>query len=221
MHNDCGISVVKTVFNLFGQSVSRQYIKDHIALNDKGSSIGDINDFFQENGFQTEYHLLDIHHVKGNAAFFEKLFPFITPVVQGHGLHFIVVNGIKKNKLRIYDPTEAKSYLMSLQELKRIAYFSRSYLNYIDMEDQLRALILQELAPYALKTSQLLTTFDLATLFNKVSYFSWFKETYGFVSDEKEKAFLIDLLYHLDVSALPKQFRTLKVSKDQIQIKAP
>lgn len=221
MHNDCGISVVKTVFNLHGRAISRQYIKDHIRLDDKGSSIGDIKAFFEENGFLTEYNLMDIHHVEGHSDFFEDLFPFITPINRQQGLHFIVVNGIKKNKLKIYDPAEAKSSLISIQELKRVAYFSRSYLKYVDMEARLRALILEELEPYAVDTKQLLNVFDLASLFNKVSYFSWFRETYGFINAEKEMAFLNDLLFNLDVSALPKQFRTLKVSSDQIQIKAP
>jgi ABC-type bacteriocin/lantibiotic exporter with double-glycine peptidase domain len=44
--NDCGISAVKTIFNIFSTNIDRKYIENNIPLEEKGSRLSDLKDFF-------------------------------------------------------------------------------------------------------------------------------------------------------------------------------
>ena len=51
--NDCGISAVKTIFNIFSTNIDRKYIENNIPLEEKGSRLSDLKDFFNTHGLRT------------------------------------------------------------------------------------------------------------------------------------------------------------------------
>ena len=67
-HNDCGISAVKIIYNLYDIKISRDYITENIFLDDNGSSIHDLKDFFDKQSFQASFNLLDLNSLKFNTA---------------------------------------------------------------------------------------------------------------------------------------------------------
>ena len=125
-NNDCGVSVVKTLCNIFQIDISRKYIQQNIFTDEQGSRITDIKNFLEQNHFPCTYKILDINYVQGNMEYLKDLFPFILPIENKQGLHYVVINGIKGKKLKILDPSRNKHYYLSIQELKKIAHFSIS-----------------------------------------------------------------------------------------------
>jgi subfamily B ATP-binding cassette protein HlyB/CyaB len=101
--NDCGISAIKTVFNIFEKNISRKYIEENIPLDQKGSRIADIKEFFDNNGFRAEFKLLDANYIEGNQAAIETLFPFILPIKHKSGSRYVVVSELKGKKFKIFD----------------------------------------------------------------------------------------------------------------------
>ncbi|MBG6063523.1 ABC-type bacteriocin/lantibiotic exporter with double-glycine peptidase domain [Flavobacterium sp. CG_9.1] len=117
--NDCGISAIKTIFNIYEKNISRKYIEQHVPLEEKGSRISDIKNFLNSNGFTAQLKLFDINHIIGNEANLQELFPFILPINSKNGLHYVVINELKNRQLKIYDPTKGSQYFLSLQEIKK------------------------------------------------------------------------------------------------------
>ena len=73
--NDCGISAIKTVFNIFEKNISRKYIEENIPLDQKGSRVSDLKDFFNANGFEADFKLLDFNFIEGNDIAPFKILP--------------------------------------------------------------------------------------------------------------------------------------------------
>jgi subfamily B ATP-binding cassette protein HlyB/CyaB len=219
--NDGGISAVKTIFNIFGKNVDRKYLENNIPLEQKGSRITDLKDFLNSHGFIAEYKLLDINYIQGNTQTLRDLFPFIMPVHNKSGLHYVVVNDIKRNRLKIFDPAKGSQYFLSLQEVKKRAQFNKSDWELAQDEEKLIAICSKDLEEYNINIADALTENDYATLFNKLTYFTYIKENFGFKEASAEKDFLIDLLKNQDISVLPKHFKTLKYEADKIKITAP
>lgn len=220
-HNDCGVSAIKTVYNILGKDIQRDYIKEKVFLNELGSRLTDIKNFFDENQCETRLTLLDVNDIKGNSTLLKELFPFIVPVDNNKQLHFVVVNGIKGDKIKIYDSTNVQTYYLTLPELKKIAYFSDSYLDQVPMQERLSVLINDELSSYDIKTVDALKQNDVAVLFNKLTYFGYIKENYPFSTKELEKKFLIDLIYNQEISMLPEHFQALSYDAEKIKTRAP
>ncbi|GHT08117.1 hypothetical protein FACS189426_02940 [Bacteroidia bacterium] len=218
--NDCGISAVKTIFNICGRDISRKYIEDNIPLEEKGSRISDIKNFLSEHGFTANYKMLDINYVQGNLQSLKEFFPFILPVENAGGLHYVVVNELKNNKLKIYDPSKGSQYYLSLQELKKKSHYSKSEWDLVQTEEKIIALCSQDLETYNLNVYDTLQQTDSATLFNKLSYLSYLKHNFGFKDNTAEKDFLMDLLKNQEIT-IPKSFKALKYNHDKIKIKAP
>jgi len=219
--NDCGISAIKTIYNLYKIPIDRQQIQQQIYLNQDGSRLKDLKDFFEKEGFKTAFKLLDINYLQGNTQDLQALFPFILPIEKSGGLHYVVVNSLKNGKLEILDPSKASRYFLSLQELKAVAHFSKSTWEVATMEEKLSVLCHQELASYQIDIQATLQKNDNATLFNKLTYFGYLKNSFGFKNAESEKAFLEDLLFNQQIASLPKHFKTLKYNQDKIRVKAP
>ena len=132
--NDCGISAIKTVFNIYGKNISRKYIEQNIPLEEKGSRILDIKKFFNSNGFNAQFKLFDVNYVPGNEASLQELFPFILPIENKNGLHYVVANELKNKSIKIYDPSKGSQYYLSLQEMKKKSYFNKNHWDLMDTE---------------------------------------------------------------------------------------
>lgn len=220
-HNDCGVSAIKTVYNILNKTIDRDYIKKKVFLNEFGSRITDLKTFFDDNGCQATFSLLDVNSTKKNQEYLKGLFPFVVPVDHKDALHFIVINGLKGDKLKVYDSTQSRVYYITLEELKKRAHYSNSYPEQITLQERLNVLVKQELSQYNIKIKDALQENDLPTLFNKLTYVSYYKENYPFTSDALEQKFVLDILYNQEISLLPEHFRNVEYDNKMIKIKAP
>jgi subfamily B ATP-binding cassette protein HlyB/CyaB len=218
--NDCGISAIKTVFNIFRKEIDRNYILSQVFLDEKGSSMGDIKKFFDGNGCVSRFKFLDIGILHKDLSSLEGLFPFILPIKKTRELHYVVVNGIKRNKLRIYDPARNDVYYLSFAELTAIAHYSDSYWELADLSERMEALCAPELSRYNISFNGSWDDQDPAQVFNKLAYFSYIRDNFGFKNEEAEKTFLKDILFNQELT-LPKQFRQLKFEREKIKLSAP
>jgi subfamily B ATP-binding cassette protein HlyB/CyaB len=187
--NDCGISVVKIIATIYNKPISKSYIEDNIALDEKGSRITDIRGFLNNNGFEARFQLLDLNHLRGNIDSIEDKFPFILPVKHRVGLHYVVVNGLKRGKFVVYDPAKTSEYLLSLTELTDRAHISKNYWDLSSTEDKLTVLCSGDLSKYSIDIESIINKNgnDLAVVFNKLTYFSYLKDNYGFKDEKYER----------------------------------
>ncbi|MBS1534996.1 MAG: ATP-binding cassette domain-containing protein [Bacteroidetes bacterium] len=220
-NNDCGISAVKTVFNIFEKNISRKYIEENIPLDQKGTRLADLKTFLNENGFDAKTRLLDVNYIDGNEAYLNYLFPFIMPVRHKNGTRFIVVNEIKGRKFKVFDPSKGSQYYLTLAELKNKAISSKTDWDEADVEDKIAAICSEDLKDYKLDYTEAIRENGHATIFNKLTYFKYLKENFGFKDTEAEKNFLVDLLKNQEISSVPNSFKTLELEKGKIKNKAP
>lgn len=218
--NDCGISAIKTVFTIFEKNISRKYIESHVAIEQKGSRISDIKDFLDQHGFQSTYQLLDFDLSSKNEAI-DNYFPFIIPFKRKNNLHYLVADGRKGNQIRVHDPSKGEAYYLPYQELKNNAHYTKTDWSYVQTEDQVQAVCAQIINEYALDLQTAITENGSTQLFNKLSYFSYLRDSFGFKNDEAEKSFLIDLLKNQDIAQIPNGFKTLQLEKGKIKNTAP
>lgn len=219
--NDCGISSIKTIFNLYKKNISRKYIEQNVPLEEKGSRITDIKKFFDTNGFIASFRLLEVNYINGNIHAVKELFPFILPIQNKKGLHYVVVDGLKGQKLKIYDPSKGKEYYLSLQEIKKISHFTENHWDLADTEEKIIAFCKKDLEEYHINIETALLENGHAELYNKLTYFTYLKSNFGFKDFEAEKNFLNDLLKNQEISSVPRNFKTLKFNKDQIKNTSP
>jgi subfamily B ATP-binding cassette protein HlyB/CyaB len=220
-HNDCGVSAIKTIFNLFDREIDRNYIQEQIFLDERGSSIKDIKVFFDKNGCVSKFKFLDVTALEADLSPLKNLFPFIIPVKKSNHLHYVVVNGLRGNKLKIYDPGRSRPYYLTFAELRNIAHYTNSYWELVDFQDKVEALCSAELSRYQVSLAGLLATQDPIHIFNKLVYFTHLRDDYGFKDENSEKAFLEDLLTNQEISLLPKQYRQIKYEEAKVKLSAP
>ncbi|NUY82134.1 ATP-binding cassette domain-containing protein [Flavobacterium sp. MAH-1] len=219
--NDCGISAVKTLFNLSGKSISRKYIEQSLPLEEKGSRIADLKDFLDKHGFETKFRLLDVNSVQQDLEKLEAMLPFILPIQNKKGLHYVVAGGLKGKKVRIFDPTKGREYYLSLQEIKKLAHFNKNHWDLAETEDKILSICSQDLAEYKVNVASAIEENGHATLFNKLTYFKYLKENFGFKDSIAEKHFLYDLLKNQDISSVPHNFKTLQYDKGKLRNNSP
>ena len=219
-HNDCGISAVKTIYNLHNIHVTRNFIEENIYLNENGSSLHDIKDFFTKQNFNTQFNILDLNSLKFSPERLKKFLPCILPVKNNNGLHYIVIQDIRRNKFTVLDPAKGQKYTWSLSEVMNHAYIATTNYDYASNSQLIEAIINEEIATYHLDPSAV-ADYDTADVINKLTYFTYLKENFGFSSADAEKKFLNDLLFNQQLNILPKQFRTLKINQAKLRITAP
>jgi subfamily B ATP-binding cassette protein HlyB/CyaB len=219
--NDCGISVVKTCYNFFNISISREYIKEKIYLDENGASFKELSDFFNNHGLLAEFKLIEFEDEIENIAYLQKLTPFILAIRKKNELHYIIIAEIKKNKLKVLDPTKSSFYYSTFQSLNKEIYYSKNYIELIEIKDKIFHLTNKELKKYGVNVNDIIIHESITSVYNKSIYFSYIKENFGFKSFEAEKMFLNDLLFNQDAPSIPNQFKSLKLKKDLVQIKAP
>jgi subfamily B ATP-binding cassette protein HlyB/CyaB len=217
--NDCGISAVKIICNIFDINICRNYIKEQIPLYEQGIQLNDIKSFFEKHCFEASFKLIDLDIQMTDLEYLNSLTPFILTKKSNNNFHYIVVNKVNSKNIEVYDPAVAKPYRISISELKRIVYYNESYINYVDISERIENIVNAELAEYDIYRLELADNYTV--LFNKLIYFSYIKENFGFKDLQTEKDFLIDLLKNQDISNVPKHFKTLKYNKEKVRITAP
>ncbi|MGV3641292.1 MAG: ABC transporter transmembrane domain-containing protein [Adhaeribacter sp.] len=219
-HNDCGISAVKIIYNLHHVHVNRHFIEEHIPIAEGGSSFHDLKDFFEKQRFLAEFNLLDLNSLKFNPEKLLGLTPCILPVKNTQGLHFVVIKGLRKKKLEVLDPATGQSHQWTLSELMAQAHTATASYDYLSNSKILQQIIGEELAAYDI-APEATEGLDKGDILNKLTYFSYIKDNFGFADQTAEKNFLNDLIFYQQLSALPKQFRSLKFKEAKVQITAP
>lgn len=219
--NDCGISAIKTIFNIYEKNISRKYIEDNIPLDQKGSRLTDLKSFFDTNGFEADFKLLDINYIEGNESHIKALFPFILPVKHKNGSRYIIVNELKGKSFKVFDPSKGSQYFLTLPEIKNKALSNRTDWDFTETEDKIVAICSEDLNEYNINISEIINENGHATTFNKLTYFKYLKENFGFKNVEAEKNFLLDLIKNQEISNIPNSFKILELEKGKIKNKAP
>lgn len=217
--NDCGVSAVKTIYNICGFDLDRNYIKNQLPLHEQGAQFKDIKTFFEKHNFEASFKLIDLDSSIENINYLNSLTPFILTKKSRNTLHYVVVNKFVNKKVEIFDPAVTTPYKISISDLKQIIYYNESFIDYVDINERIESLVNHELKEYGIESNYTQETY--VSLFNKLTYFTYVKDSFGFKDKEAEKGFLIDLIKNLDISTIPKQFRTLKYNNEKVKIKAP
>lgn len=220
-NNDCGVSALKTVFNIFEKNISRKYIEDNLPLEQKGSRISDLKDFLTKNGFEANLQLLNANYIEGNETFFSSIFPFIIQVKHKNSYRFIVVNELKGKNFKVYDPNKGRQYLLTLQELKNKAVTNKTDWDLSNATDQIASICHTEIEEYKINVNEVISENGLASAYNKLIYFKYIKLNFGFKDGIAEKKFLIDLLKNQEISSVPVNFKTLELEKGKIKNNSP
>lgn len=219
-YNDCGISVIKSIFNYYKVNIDRDYIASQISLDAKGAWLQDIKVFFEQHNFNAVYNFLDINALKFSTEKIKDFLPCILPVKNSRGLHYVVIYGMKGKSFLVLDPAEANTSVWSFAEFMQRAHTTTAYYEKIDSKKVLQQLIKDELSLYDFKPNGIMQQ-DETVVLNKLTYFSYLKENYGFSSKENEAKFLKDLLYNLQLNAVPNEFKSLSAGKEKLSIKTP
>ncbi len=219
--NDCGISAVKTVCNILNVDIDRRAIEDDIHIAEEGSSLGSLDKFFNDYGFDTTFKLVDLNSINGNQEELSKMFPCIVPVKGRKGLHYIVVNGLKKYKFKVFDPGKKRPYELSVEELKSKVIFNSSSVDFIEVEDSLKFQVNKYLTEYNISLPSEPNESQLVELFNKLSYFSYVDETFGFKDRTAGHNFLKDLIFNQELKHIPKHFEDVVFEKNKLKFKSP
>src|SRR4051812_46019861 len=93
-YNDCGISVIKSIFNYYRINIDRDYIVSSIPLDANGTWLQDIKTFFEQHNFKAEYNFLDLNSLKFSEQKIGAFLPCILPVKNSRGLHYVVIYGV-------------------------------------------------------------------------------------------------------------------------------
>ncbi|MBE7170790.1 MAG: ATP-binding cassette domain-containing protein [Williamsia sp.] len=219
-HNDCGITAVKTIYNLCNIPVSRTYLEENIYLDENGSSLSQIKEFLEREQFTTRYQLLDANSLKADSHQLKNSLPCIMPVRNSQGLHYVVLAGVHKKKIRVIDPARGEQFLWSVTELMNKAHIATADYDRVSNRDVLDKIIQEELSACGLHAEEV-AGMDQAEIINKLTYFSYVRENFGFAHQNAERAFIRDLLFNQQMGTLPKQFRSLRISEAKLRIKAP
>lgn len=219
--NDAGVSAVKTICNLHDINIPRKMIEDQLSLDSEGSSLGGMQKFLDEQGFSTQVNVLDLDTVFKKTEGQEAFFPAIAPVKTDKRLDYIIINGIEKNKFRILDPRSVTEYNLTLLEFKKKVHFQKQYLNYADETD---IIWLKINKVFKSRNMPLFTRPDRVVLLemsNKLEYFLYIEEQYGFKNDVAANAFLKDLFFEQELDNIPKQFKRRKDVSGKVEVMAP
>lgn len=219
-HNDCGITAVKIIYNIHNIAVSRTHLEENIHLDEYGSSLSQIKEFLEKEQFITHYQLLDVNSLKFDSQQLKNSLPCILPVRNSQGLHYVVLAGVHKRKIRVIDPAKGEQFYWSVTELMNRAHIATADYDRVNNREVLDKIIREELSAYGLNADEV-AGMDQAETINKLTYFSYIKENFGFAHHNAEKAFITDLLLNQQISTLPKHFRSLKISEARLRIKAP
>ena len=128
---------------------------------------------------------------------------------------------INGKRFKIYDPNKGSQYFLTLQELKSKAISTKTDWDLAETEDKIIAICAEDLKDYKINLEEAITENGHATVFNKLTYFKYLKESFGFKDADAERSFLLDLLKNQEISSVPNNFKTLELEKGKIKNKSP
>lgn len=219
--NDGGVSAVKTICNLHAVNIPRKMIEDQLALDSEGSSLAGMQKFLEEQGFSTQVNALDLDQLLVRTDKQKEFFPAIAPVKVNNRLDYIVVSGIEKNKFKIFDSRNVTEYLLTPTAFKKKVHFQKQYLNYADEADLIWLRITEVFKLRKIPLFIRPDRFVLLEMSNKLEYFLYIEEEYGFKNETVANAFLEDLFFEQHLDNIPHNFRRRKNVSDKVEIAMP
>ena len=96
---ECGICCVSMISSYYGLEKPLSYFRSDLNVGRDGTSIKDLNDMLNSNGFETSTKRVEINQLNGLSL------PVIAYEKKGH---FVVIEKIKKGNIYIYDPARGK-----------------------------------------------------------------------------------------------------------------
>lgn len=218
-HNDCGVSVIKTLCNIYGVKLPRSHIEQNLPLAAQGSRLSDIKAFLESHGFKAAPQLLDFNI--NDESYYASRTPFILPTEDEGRLHYVVINGYRNGRFEVLDPRESAPYKLTLAELRKLAHVSDNPMRGFSARDQAVAVCTRLLREYGLDADEVLKKLHPDHLFNKITYFVHIRDGFGFKNAAAERDFLHELLFNLDMGQVPAQFALLKIEDGAVSVKAP
>ncbi|CAL2093369.1 ATP-binding cassette domain-containing protein [Tenacibaculum sp. 190524A02b] len=215
--NDCGIAAIHIIYNILGIHTSRDQIKQVLEPTKKGISLAQIKNFLSEDDFKVEYKLWK----STSDHFSNKDFPFILPIKGKKNDDYLVIKEQKREKFKIYDPRNGTTYFLKSKELESQITYSKTDENLIEQESYYETIIAKELEVYGINSEVILETNTIDNLANKLSYFKYIKETFGFKNEGSANNFLIDVLENQEGLIVPKEFQNLYFKKEKLNFKVP
>jgi len=219
--NDAGVSAIKTICNLHQVNISRNTIENGIQPSSEGTSMPEMQKFLTEQGFDTNFNILDVRSLDKHCEQLENYFPAIAPIKIDNNLEYVIIDCVERDKFKILDPRSATEYRLTATEFRKRAHFQKQYLDYADEADLIWLKLKNKLRERDIPILTRPDRYVLLQMSNKLEYFLHIENNYGFKSAEAGNAFLQDLLFHQDISNIPKQFQSRKDEDDRIEINAP
>ncbi|WP_158501948.1 ATP-binding cassette domain-containing protein [Vitiosangium sp. GDMCC 1.1324] len=221
--NDCGISAVKTLCERLGVPLSREAIAAALPLDVEGLRLDSLKAFLQEHGFGVRTQPLDVNDVAGLERKLGELAPCLATVrVEATGLlHYVVVDGVERGRLRILNPTRGQVERWTVADYIRRAHTVQVPLTEELWRSRIRGQVMEELERHGLQLDAPPSEAEVAALYNKLLYFGYVKQNFGLKDEAAERAFLADLVHHQQLSSVPQRFRAVEGSEERRMLAAP
>ncbi|ATB37467.1 hypothetical protein CYFUS_002889 [Cystobacter fuscus] len=221
--NDCGISAVKTLCERLGVPMSREAIAAALPLEAEGLRLDNLKAFLQEHGFGVRTQPLDVNDAAGLERKLSEFAPCLATVrVQATGLlHYVVVDGVERGRLRILNPTHGQVERWRVADFVQRAHTVQVPLTEELWRSRIRGQVMEELGRYGLQLEAPPSEAEVATLYNKLLYFGHVKQNFGLKDEAAERAFLADLIHQPQHSSVPQRFRTVEGSEARRVLTVP
>ncbi|GAB1857569.1 hypothetical protein MHTCC0001_24050 [Flavobacteriaceae bacterium MHTCC 0001] len=213
---DSGISTIKTVCDIYGKPITRQYIAQQTQRNEKGVGFSDVKTFFEKNGFTTKSEIfseIDLDTYKNEL-------PFIVPVKSKKAYEYLIVIVIKKHKLKVSNSKTGEQYYLPIAEFKDVIKLTKSEIDTTSLDKRFYQYCKNTISKYHLDLHVFLRKTDIITLASKVKYFNYINQKFGFKSALAEKGYLEELLEDTNFK-VPDQFQDIYEGNTQPQSKLP
>ncbi len=213
--NDCAISVIKTIFNLFNINVKRHDIQQEITLDEEGADFDSVKSYLASFDVSGKYNILDI-----NKQDHSDLLPCIAMIEKRNRNHYVIIEKQKKNKFLILDPVRGSSKWINKEEffgdVSRIKSSVNEELSLELMKSTVQKYSEELKLDFKLSDSKK----DIIDSYNKIQYLKWLEDTVGFESKEKKAVFLKKIL-SANNGCLPPRFKHFELAKEDVLLKAP
>lgn len=213
--NDCAISVVKTIFNLFNINVKRYDIQQDILLDEEGANFDSVRDYLSSYGVKGKYNVLDI-----NSKDHSDILPCVAMVEKKSRNHYLILERQRKGQFFVLDPAKGASKWVDKEEFFNNVSRIKSSVN----EDISIELMKSVIGNYC---NELELSFklgdvrkDIVDSYNKILYIKWLEDTVGFESKSKKAIFLQKIL-KADNRCLPPKFKHFELAEHKLLLKAP
>ncbi|MDK2123896.1 cysteine peptidase family C39 domain-containing protein [Parachitinimonas caeni] len=217
--NDCGIAVIKTIFNLTGNNTPKHEIKDSIALDEEGSSLEDIKRYLEKSGLECAYRVMELTEISADKL--ESLLPCIAIIEKSRYNHYVLLHSVRSGEVLVMDPEKGCFEYQPLDYLQknllRLASNANPDISYAYMESHLKR-VCEE---YRVELSEEMVRDEIVSQYNKIRYFEWLQTQVKFTEKEEARKFIHELFECPDDSIIPSRFKTFRLSGDQLKVKSP